>query len=160
MIPQSSSQKRSRFYSAMQMLRLLACGLLPAKSVTCRSWACSRTVRTDVEYLFRVNSCYAASASPYLHKIYQGETDWIARAFKASDSVESAADFVVSCELESVSDPNTCFRGCSTDVQRDYLSRLGETSIVFCRYCACHWSGLDHPGRLIDGLLVGDRATV
>src|SRR5437879_7066441 len=87
-------------------MRVCDSGLLSAKSVTCRSWACSRTVRTDVEYLFRVNLCYAASASPYLHKIYQGETDWIARAFKASDSVKSATDLVVSCELESVSDPN------------------------------------------------------
>src|SRR2546425_4975056 len=93
-------------------MRVRDCGFLSAKSVTCRSWACSRTVRSDMEYLFRVNPCYAASASPYFHKIYQGETDWVARAFKASDSVQSAADLVVSCELESVSDPAPCFRGC------------------------------------------------
>src|SRR5437899_11434854 len=134
--------------------------LLSAKSVTCRSRARSRTFGSNMQYSFRVNLRNASSARPHLYKIHQRKTDRITRAFETMDSVQSSPDLVISCELESVSDPDTCFRGCPTDVQRDYLSRLGETSIVFCCYCTCYWSGFTHPCRLINGLLVGVLATV
>src|SRR5438445_7738852 len=131
--------------------------LLSAKSVTCRSRARSRTFGSNMQYSFRVNLRNASSARPHLYKIHQRKTDRITRAFETMDSVQSSPDLVIRCELESVADPDTCFRGCPPDVQRDHLSGPAATSILFCRDCACHWSGLDHPPRLIRGPLVHER---